>query len=188
MIILGILSPEPRCGKTTLASVLKHLVHRGQYSANISPSSFFRVVQRHRPTLLIDEVDTFLPENEELRGVLNSGHRCDGEISRCVGDDHEPRQFSTYAACAIALIGKLPDTLADRAISIELRRRLPNEPIRSLRIRHAGHLDLIARRIARWVADNVGRLNADPEMPAAVFKPRRRQLVSLGRYRRRGRR
>lgn len=98
-----------------------------------------------------------------------SGHRCDGEISRCVGDDHEPRQFSTYAACAIALIGKLPDTLADRAISIELRRRLPNEPIRSLRIRHAGHLDLIARKIARWVADNVGRLNADPEMPAAVF-------------------
>jgi hypothetical protein len=49
----------------------------------------------HRPTLVIDEVDTFLPENEELRGVLNSGHRCDGEISRCVGTMNRPNSRHT---------------------------------------------------------------------------------------------
>ena len=59
---------------------------------------------------MIDEADSFLRDNEELRGVLNSGHRKGGAVLRNVGDDHEPRSFSTYSACAIALIGQLPPT------------------------------------------------------------------------------
>ena len=53
---------------------------------------------------------------------------------RTVGDDHEPRSFSTYRACAIALIGKLPDTLHDRSVEIALKRRLPSEAITPLRL------------------------------------------------------
>jgi hypothetical protein len=37
---------------------------------------------------------------------------------RIVGDDYQPRAFSTYSACAIALIGDLPDTLHDRSSSL----------------------------------------------------------------------
>ena len=33
---------------------------------------------RKVPTLLIDEGDTFLPKNNELRGLLNSGHHRKG--------------------------------------------------------------------------------------------------------------
>jgi hypothetical protein len=69
------------------------------------------LVEIQHPTLLIDEADTFLSENEELRGILNSGHRRGGSVIRTVGEDFEPRAFSTYSACAIALIGKLPATL-----------------------------------------------------------------------------
>ena len=53
--------------------------------------AIFRVVELQRPTLLIDEADTFLPENEELRGILNSGHRQGGSVIRTVGEDFEPR-------------------------------------------------------------------------------------------------
>ena len=73
-----------------------------------------------RPTLLIDEADFFLRDNEELRGVLNSGHRRGGHVIRIVGEDFEPRAFSTFSPCAIALIGRLPATLHDRAIHIRL--------------------------------------------------------------------
>jgi hypothetical protein len=66
---------------------------------------------------LIDEADTFLKENDELRGILNTGHRRGGQVTRTIGDDHEPRQFSTWAPVAIAMIGRLPDTLEDRAAS-----------------------------------------------------------------------
>jgi len=71
---VGIESPEKRCGKTTLLTVLSELVHRPVVAANISSPAFFRVIEETRPTLLIDEADTFLQGNDELRGILNSGY------------------------------------------------------------------------------------------------------------------
>src|SRR5947209_15625592 len=71
---LGIESPEKQCGKTTLLTVLSHLVNRPEIAANISPPAFFRVIEETRPTLLIDEGDTFLKRNGELRGILNAGY------------------------------------------------------------------------------------------------------------------
>ena len=71
---LGVESPEKRCGKTTLLSVLTELVSRPVPASNISSPAFFRVIQEMHPTLMIDETDTFLPSNEELRGILNSGY------------------------------------------------------------------------------------------------------------------
>ena len=71
---LGIESPEKRCGKTTLLSLLSEIVHRPVASANISSSALFRVIEEAQPTLLIDEADTFLQGNDEIRGILNSGY------------------------------------------------------------------------------------------------------------------
>jgi putative DNA primase/helicase len=71
---VGIESPEKRCGKTTLLTVLGDLVNRPVMASNISSPAFFRVIQQTRPTLLIDEADTFLQGNDELRGILNSGY------------------------------------------------------------------------------------------------------------------
>jgi len=86
-----------------------------------------------------------------------------------VGDDHEPRQFATYAACAIALIGRLPGTLADRSIPIALQRRSADEPIAPLRADRATHLDVLARKAARWAADHADEIRAaDPAMPAGL--------------------
>jgi len=71
---VGIESPEKRCGKTTLLTVLGEMVNRPVMASNISSPAFFRVIQQTRPTLLIDEADTFLQGNDELRGILNSGY------------------------------------------------------------------------------------------------------------------
>ena len=167
---LAITSPEKGCGKTTLLDVLGHLVPRRLPTANVTAAAIFRVVEAHRPTLLIDEGDTFLSGNEELRGILNSGHRQGGAVVRTVGEEFEPRSFSAYSACAISLIGKLPGTLADRSVPIELRRRRDDEPIESFRFDRTDHLDVLARRLARWAADNAECIaGADPNMPAGVF-------------------
>jgi hypothetical protein len=60
-----------------LLSVLSRLANRPVAAANISPSAFFRVIEEMRPTLLIDEADTFLRGNDELRGILNAGYTRD---------------------------------------------------------------------------------------------------------------
>jgi len=166
---LAITSPEKNCGKNTLLDVIVRLVWRALPTANASTAAVFRVVEMKQPTLLIDEADTFLRQNDELRGILNSGHRRGGSVIRTVGEDHEPRKFSTYSACAIAMIGRLPGTLADRSVPIELRRRRADEPIEPFRFDRTADLDELARKVARWAKDNAGRLGADPEMPDGVF-------------------
>jgi hypothetical protein len=167
---LAVTSPEKGCGKTTVLDLLSQLVWRPLSTANASAAAIFRVVEMTQPTLLIDEADTFLMERQDLRGVLNSGHRLGGSVIRTVGDEFEPRSFSTYSACAIAMIGKLPATLADRSVPIELRRRRSDEPIEPFRLDRAEHLDQLARRTARWARDNADDVRgADPDMPAGLF-------------------
>ena len=102
--------------------------------------------------------------------MLNSGHRRSGAFAlRLVGDNHEPRQFSTWAAVAIALIGKLPDTLQDRAILIRMRRGLSSEAITPFRADRTDDLKTLARKAARWANDNLEALRVmDPAMPPTI--------------------
>jgi hypothetical protein len=161
----AITSPEKGCGKTTTLDVLAALVARPLPTSNATVSAIFRIVELVTPTLLIDEADTFLKENDELRGILNTGHRRGGQVIRTEGDDHEPRQFSTWAPAAIAMIGRLPDTLNDRSVIISLRRRKPSEHVESFRSDRADHLKILQRKMARWAQDHSGELAAnDPEM------------------------
>jgi hypothetical protein len=167
---LAIYSAVKGCGKTTLIDVLSHLVYRPQRSDNVTAAAIFRLVEKCRPALLVDEADTFLRDSEDLRGILNSGHRKGGTVIRTVGDDFEPRAFSTYAACAVALIGKLPDTLHDRSIVVSLQRKRPDERVREYRVNCTSELDTFSQQGARWAADNaikVGRL--DPNVPSRLF-------------------
>jgi Protein of unknown function (DUF3631)/Primase C terminal 2 (PriCT-2) len=167
---LAVDSPVRRCGKTTLLDIINWLVYRPLPTANVTAPAVFRIVDAYRPALLIDEADTFLGEANELRGILNSGHRKGGQVLRTVGDDHEPRAFSTYSAVAIALIGELPDTLADRSVVVHLKRKTRSEKTESFRIDRVGHLEVLARKTARWVADNRARVAAiDPVLPDPLF-------------------
>jgi hypothetical protein len=166
---LAITSPEKGCGKTTALDVLRELVARPLPTSNVTVSAVFRTIEIANPTLLIDEADTFLKENEELRGILNSGHRKGTPIIRTVGDDYEPRQFSTWSPAAIAMIGNLPSTLDDRSISVRLRRRKPTEPVQTFRSDRSTDLHVLARRAARWAADHQAALvNADPDMGSLI--------------------
>lgn len=163
--ILAITSPLMRCGKTTLLGVLSEIVKKPLPASNITPAALFRAIEKFKPTILIDEADTFLKDHNELRGVINSGHtRRSAFVVRVVGDNHEPTPFSTWSAKTIALIGKLPDTLRDRTIEIKMRRRLPNERIKKLK--NSTEFTAIKQRMARWAADNIEAVkDAEPVMP-----------------------
>ena len=165
--IMALVSPEKRCGKTTGLTIIGALAPRALSTANITAAALFRTVEKWGPTVLIDEADTFLRDNDELRGVLNSGHVRGSGVIRTVGDNHEPRRFSTWAPKAIAFIGALPDTLADRSISLRLRRKRPDEIVERLRLDRMDDLTIIKRQAARWAADNLDALRgADPNVPA----------------------
>ena len=132
--ILAITSPQKQCGKTTLIDdILKLLVRKPLGTVSITAAALFRSIEKWSPTVLIDEADSFLKDNEDLRGVLNSGNKRGGYSIRSNPVTLEPECFPTWGPKAIACIGKLPDTLADRSIHIELQRRGKDDPITKLR-------------------------------------------------------
>ena len=154
--ILALTSPEKRCGKTTVLSLVSRLVRRPLPTSNISPSALFRAVEKWQPTVLIDEADCFLKDSDELRGILNSGHTVTSAfVIRTVGEDHEPTRFSTWAAKAIALIGTLPDTLHDRSVIVELRRKLTEEKPEKLRHAEDDLFEKLQSKLARFAMDNM---------------------------------
>lgn len=167
---LSIRSPTKGCGKSTLLEILAALVNRPLQGANITPAALFRLLEKYRPTLLIDEADAFVGDNNELRGVLDATHKYDGNVIRTVGDDYEPRVFNVFAPLAFAGIGTLPATLTDRALTIDLQRRLRSEKLKQLSAGQTEPFGQITRRIVRWLADNADRLAATkPVMPECLL-------------------
>ena len=86
---LAFLSAEPASGKTRALEITELLVPNPVTAVNVSPAYLFRKVgSEEGVTLLYDEIDTvFGPkarENEELRGLLNAGHRKGAVAGRCV--------------------------------------------------------------------------------------------------------
>ena len=168
--ILAVTSPEKGCGKSTLLALVGRLASRPVLASNVSPAALFRCVEAWMPTLCIDEGDSFLRDNDELRGILNSGHTRDtGYVIRTVGEAFEPRLFRTFCPKAIALIGKLPDTLQARSLCVTMRRKAPGEAAESLRHADTREFDLLRSRLVRWAQDSRAEFAAArPALPGAL--------------------
>jgi putative DNA primase/helicase len=163
--LMVLVSPTKRCGKTSVLILLYFLTPRSELSSNITAPALFRYIEEVRPTLLIDEADSFARDNEELRGILNSGHtKAAANVIRNV--DHKPRRFSTWAPKAIAAIGTPADTLEDRAVLVRLQRMPPGATVERLGRRDNADFAALRGLAARWAADNFDKLaDPDPKMP-----------------------
>lgn len=165
---LSILSPEKRCGKSTLLSIVQGLVPRPVTTSNITPAAIYRLIETCQPTLLLDEVDTFATKNEAIRGILNSAYKLDGS-SIVRADCNAPAMLSTRAPIVMAGIGKLPDSLEDRSIIIEMRRKRKDEAVERFRSDRTEALEILRRKAARWVQDHLGPLsNWDGDAPECL--------------------
>jgi hypothetical protein len=165
--ILLATSPEPNSGKTTLANVVMFLVPRGLSTVGTTGAVLYRMIQMYEPTIVVDEADTALVENDDLRAIINSGWTRGSGVPRCVGDNSVPTLFSTFGPKMLAMKGlRLPDTTLSRCIIIDLKRRKPIETV--VRFKHIDDEGLadLRRQALRWSIDNVEALKvATPTMP-----------------------
>jgi putative DNA primase/helicase len=181
---VAIESPEKRCGKTTLLSVLAAMASKSLIASNITVGALFRAIHTCTPTLFIDEADTFLAGNSIMRGIINSGNTRRtayvlrlsagkragrSELGRIFGGttlphpnplplgegasdaqqrvpttisdsrtitspnlaaegaDNGLKKYSCWCPKVIAMIGEVPDTIADRSIVVKMARKLTTE-------------------------------------------------------------
>jgi Protein of unknown function (DUF3631) len=167
---LNITSPEKQCGKTTLRDVMALLVPRPMQTENLTVAVLFRAVQSSKPTLLADECDAWLGKNDDLRALLNAGHRRGGQVFRCEGDAHEVRGFEVFSPAVLCGIGALPGTLHDRSIKIGLRRAKRGEVKERFDSRRTQREVELCRKLARFCANNHSLLEElDPVLPPNAF-------------------
>ena len=84
--------------------------YRCEKTDSITKAALYRFIEKHHPTLLLNELDTMFrgDHGEGIRGVLNSGFERGGKVIICVGDDAEPSLFSTFCPKVLSGIGRLP--------------------------------------------------------------------------------
>lgn len=175
---IAFLSPEPGSGKTRALEITELLVPRPVEAVNVTPAYLFRKVGHDdgAPTILYDEIDTvFGPkakDNEEIRGLLNAGHRRGAVAGRCVvrGKIVETEEIPAYCAVALAGLGGLPDTILSRSVVVRMRRRAPTETVEPYRRReHARDGERLRVALSLW-AESVAKDAADarPLMPAGI--------------------
>jgi putative DNA primase/helicase len=145
-------SPEEECGKTTLLELVFDLSNRPIISSNISAAAIYRTIRDICPTLTLDEADTYMADDEVMRGVINSGHNRSGAfVIRVVGVNNDTTaQFSTWCPKAIAMIG-LPKkrTTLSRSIHIRLGRKNADAKMEKLRRKHYDEFEVLRRKISR---------------------------------------
>ena len=167
-------APEKSCGKTQLLTVMGRLSYRPLPASNSTASALFRAVELWKPTILIDEADTFFKENFELHGMVNAGYLKGGFVlrSESVGDSFEPKMFSVYSAKALAgikLEKHLPDATMSRGIIFNLRRKLSGESVSRLRHADPDLFTGLASKLARFADDYSQQVRkARPVLPESL--------------------
>jgi hypothetical protein len=175
---IAFLSPEPGSGKSRALEVTEPLVNRPVHAVNTTPAYLFRKVSDPDgiPVILYDEIDTvFGPkakDNEDVRGMLNAGHRQGAMAGRCVvkGANVMTEELPAYCAVALAGLNDLPDTIYTRSVIVRMRRRAPNEKAEPCRNRiHKPQGEAIRAKLQSW-ADDMRQLGFPnwPDMPEGV--------------------
>src|SRR5262249_47997328 len=155
---LAFMSQEKRSGKTRAMELTKLLAYNAHKFVNPTPAVVMRLIGGDDAcTILHDEVDSVYGNRQrqegsgDLTAVYNDGYRFGASVPRCVGPNHEVRFFNAYAPLAVSGLRQLPDTLADRAIIIGMKRQAPNEKVEPFYYRdHAEQAEAIKQQIEWW--------------------------------------
>src|SRR6516165_922163 len=174
---IAFLSPEPGSGKSRALEITEPLVPRPVHAVNTTSAYLFRKVSDPlgRPTILYDECDTLFgpkaKEHEEVRGMINAGHRKGAVAGRCVvrGKVVETEELPAYAAVALAGLDDLPDTMMSRSVIVRMKRRAPAECLEPWRRRTNGpDAAELYKRLLNWSTTATPLEDGWPVMPAGV--------------------
>ena len=167
--ILALISPTKRCGKTLVLDLLRYVCRRGLLTSGIgaSPPVIFRLNEMKQPTFLIDEAEKLggPKADRDLIAMLNVGYRRGATVQRCVesGGDYAVCEFEAFGFRALAAIRGLWDTILDRAIVVQLHRKLRDGTVERFNGRDIEREGAtLAAQLARWAEDH-RRLIAEAE-------------------------
>jgi len=161
---LAFWSPEKRCGKSTILELIHHLLPNSKMTSNISAPALYRTIEKDETcVIIIDESDTIFgryadkEKAESLRGIGNAGFKRGSTVIRCEGKTFDPKEFRVFCPVVLAGIGTsaIPETIADRSIMIEMRRKFPHESVSEYESDEVESVfGVIRKNLQDWVSEN----------------------------------
>jgi hypothetical protein len=152
--ILRLKSPVKGCGKSTMLDVLEVFVVKPLLTVSVTPAGLYRLIEKYHPCVLIDEADSYGKDDDELRNIVNGGYERDRPVIRVNKETLEPQIFATFGCKVLASIGSLHETIEDRSVIIDMKRKAPNIKLEELcDVDHTRFIEL-RRKIQRWADDN----------------------------------
>ena len=131
---LHVMTATKGCGKTTTFELLTAFSRKSFNATSATEASVFRLIDKHGPTLLLDEGDTYLIGKDGLTGVLNGGHKkSSARVMRCTSDTFDVQFLKTWGPKAFASIGRLNNpALEERCVRILLKRKTKQQVVEEI--------------------------------------------------------
>jgi hypothetical protein len=160
--------PEKDAGKSTALHVTRWMSQRSYAAVEATGAVLYRIIDRLKPTLFLDEADTLLQRRTALAHIINQSWTNDGsKIPRARASDKGYDEYDVFGAQAIGMKKlNMPDTTQSRCIICLIWPRLASEPVEDFTYRDDDEFKVIRRKLMRWAIDNAVTLRAArPEFP-----------------------
>jgi hypothetical protein len=171
-------SPVPGCGKTESLNLVGRLTPRS-HNFGAATAAIFRVIDREKPTLLGDNVDTLFQRKPDLTELFLLAYTRGMRIPRQekIQGEWVTVWYDPFCPKAVTLVGtNLPEALISRSIVIELWKIKAGETVEKVDPLNPELMDefkTLRRMLRRWADDHAAALKAarPAKPPAFIARP-----------------
>jgi hypothetical protein len=146
---------EGNAAKTLLCKYLQYQTPRGKVVGELSGASFFHMIDRNHPTLIIDNAENLFRRRRDLIELLNNSWTRGVPVPRQVhGVTVEYDVFCPKVIGAIAGSNFLPPNSMGRSIHFGMLPKLPHEIVEEFQYADNDEFLEQRRKLARFALDN----------------------------------
>jgi len=158
---------EGNAAKTLLCKYLQYQTPRGKVVGELSGASFFHMIDRVHPTLIIDNAENLFRRKKDLVELLNNSWTRGVPVPRQVhGVTVEYDVYCPKVIGAIAGSNFLPPNAMGRSIHFGMLPKLPSETVEEFQYADNDEFLEQRRKFARFALDNAEALRAaNPTVP-----------------------
>ena len=173
--------PTKEAGKSTALHVMRRMVQRAYPAVEVTGAVLYRIIDRLKPTLCLDEADTLFKRRTALAHIINESWSNSGTKIPRTGPHGEILEFDPYGAQVIAMRGlHMPDTTLSRSIICTTWPKLAREVVEDFTYQDDAEFKVIRRKLARWMVDNAVALrDAKPVFPVGFTNRARTNWKTL---------
>jgi hypothetical protein len=160
--------PVRNAGKTTALHVVRWMAQRSYVAVEATGAVLYRIIDRLKPTLFLDEADSLFQRRNALAHIINESWTNSGsKIPRAKASGKGYDEYDVYGTQAISMRGlKVPDTTLSRCIICLIWPKLESEPVEEFYYKDDDDFKVFRRKARRWAIDHAVALRAaTPEFP-----------------------